>query len=106
MLLTCKEWIIFSRLNTIKEFATSFLMVRSECPTKEGSWRGSRCKPKSLNFPLMLDDQKVEFPRPSPDDRPHIEKEVGNALKLSFGVAMQATREGGSGSSRYVILLY
>ena len=54
-------------VNRPSNLITVFLMGRSECPTKGGNWRGSTCKPKSLNFPFLFDifpHKKFEVPVP------------------------------------------
>ena len=50
--LTLLEIITVSRSSTLLRV---FLMGRPVCPTKKKNWGGeSPCKPKSLNFPLLL----------------------------------------------------
>ena len=65
-------WIFFSKLNAIKEFATSFSSLKGR-----ELGRGSPYKTKNLNFPFSVGyhpHQKVGLPCPSPDHRPILEK--------------------------------
>ena len=57
-----------------------FLMEGPVCPTKRGNWGGeSRCKPKSLNFSLLL-GKNITY-----REIPHIEKKyISNSFKTSL----------------------
>ena len=57
-----------------------FLMEGPVCPTKRGNWGGeSRCKPKSLNFSLLL-GKNITY-----REIPHIEKKyISNSFQTSF----------------------
>ena len=53
------NFLLWKKIITVSRPTTFriFLMGRSGCPTKRGNWLGTGfpCKPKSLNFPLLLD---------------------------------------------------
>ena len=70
--------ITVSRLSTLLRA----LLRRSGCPTNGRNWGGgSPCKPKSLNFSLLLDIT----PHPFPDHRPNIEKkDISNSFYSKF----------------------
>ena len=65
--LTVFKIITVSRPRTLLSVS---LMRRLGCPTKGEDWRGSSCKPKSLNFPLLLDIT------PTKNLSPHVGKKV------------------------------
>ena len=52
------NFLLWKKINTVNRSTTfrTFLMERSGCPTKRGNRVGGfPCKPKSSNFPLLLD---------------------------------------------------
>ena len=85
LLLTLFRIIAVKRPTT---FVRVFLMGRPECFTKGGKWQGVSLQFQKFELSPFLGycpQQKIEFPYPSPDHRPHIGKNgIYNSFSKSF----------------------